>query len=279
MPRVTDIINKGDHIFDSSENEFLRSVKDSEVFIFEELIKILNTLNISGGKLTTNSEAENFLMSMDAKIYNALKKANYDASVLKYTKNFGQIAENAKELQSALNGINITDKQITPFLKMGVNTTIDRLAGSGLAKDFIIPVRDSLYQSILLGSDVSDVEKTLRDFTISNVNGDSKLMKYAGQVARDSMRMFDGTIQQNIANELELNALRYVGSLITDSRKQCIRWVEDRILLLEDLADEIEWAYNNGSGMIPGTTPANFYMNTGGFNCRHRALSTMFYEK
>lgn len=279
MPKVTDIINKGDKIFDNSENEFLRSVKDSEVFIFEELIKILNTLNISGGRLTTNTEAENFLMNMDAKIYNALKKANYDASVLKYTKNFGQIAENTKELQSALNDINITDKQITPFLKLGVNSTIDRLAGSGLSKDFIIPIRDSLYQNILLGSDVSDVEKTLRDFTITSANGDSKLMKYVKQASRDSIQQFDGTLQQNIANELELNAMRYVGSLIKDSRKQCVRWVEDRVLLLDDLEEEIRWAFNNGSGMNPATTVDTFIIYRGGYNCRHRAVPTLHYSK
>jgi aminopeptidase N len=37
------------------------------------------------------------------------------------------------------------------------------------------------------------------------------------------------------------------------------------------LQDEIDWADNNGTGMIPDTTPENFCQNRGGFNCRHIA--------
>jgi hypothetical protein len=41
------------------------------------------------------------------------------------------------------------------------------------------------------------------------------------------------------------------------------------MLLFEDLEQEIAWAENNGTGMIPNTTPENFCQNRGGFNCRH----------
>ena len=43
------------------------------------------------------------------------------------------------------------------------------------------------------------------------------------------------------------------------------------LLLFEDLEEEIAWAENNGTGMIPNTTPENFCQNRGGFNCRHIA--------
>lgn len=274
MPKTQSIIDRGDHIFDNSENQFLKSVKGAEVVIYEELIKILNTLNVSGGKLQTNTAAENFLMTMDKRIYDALNKSDYNNSVLKYTRNFSQIADNVKELQSAVNGIEITNAQINPFLKIEVNNTIDKLTGSGMAKDFINPIRQSLYRNIMLGSDITSVEKTLKDYVISNANGDSKLLRYVKQTSRDAMQQFDGTLQQNIANELGLNAYRYVGSLIRDSRKQCVRWVDDGILLKENLADEIQWAFNNGSGMNPETTVDNFIILRGGFNCRHRILPT-----
>lgn len=279
MPTVKTILEKGDHIFDNSENQFLRSVKGAEVLIYEELIKILNTLDISNGKLQSNTKAENFLMSMDKKIYDALKKADYNNSVLKYTRNFNEVAQNTKDLQSVLNGINITDAQINPFLKIEVNNTIDKLTGSGMAKDFINPVRQSLYRNIMLGADVTSVEQTLKEFVVSSAQGDSKLLRYVKQTSRDAMQQFDGTLQQNISNELGLNALRYVGSLIKDSRKQCVRWVNDGILLKENLAEEIRWALNNGSGMNKETTVDNFIIFRGGYNCRHRAIPTKYIAK
>lgn len=270
------IVTDGDHIFDRSEIELQNSVKDAEVAIFDELIKLLNSVDVSAGKLQTNSKTENFLMSMDKKIYDALKKADYNKSVLKYTQNFSLIGDNIQEVHSKFNKVNITDAQINPFLRIEVNNTIDKLSGSGMAKDFINPIRESLYRNIMLGDEITTVEKTLRDFVISSEGNDSKLMRYVKQTSRDAMQQFDGTIQANIANELKLNALRYVGSLIKDSRKQCIRWVSDNggIIKLEDLQEEIDWAFANGSGMNPLTTLLTFFIFRGGFNCRHRAFPT-----
>ncbi len=282
MPRkVQTIVDSGDHIFDRSENQFLRSVKGAEVLIFDELIKILNNLDVTGGKIHSSAKAEQFLMSMDQKIYGALKKADYNNSVLRYTQNFDEIAQNTKELQSALNGINITDAQINPFLKIEVGNTIDKLTGSGMAKDFINPIRQSLYRNIMLGADISTVETTLRDYLITTDDADSKLLRYVKQTSRDAMQQFDGIIQSNIASELGLNALRYIGSLIADSRKQCVRWIEKEgaILMIEDLEEEIAWAFNYGSGMNPDTTVLTFAIYRGGYNCRHRAIPTNVFDK
>lgn len=288
MPKpVKQILHEADSIFDSSEASLQRSVADAEIIIYDELIKILNTVSISEGRLITNTAAENFLMTMDKKIYNALSKADYNNSVLKYTKNFGAIGENVKELYSTASKINITNAQIKPFLKIEVNNTIDKLTGSGMAKDFINPVRESLYRNIMLGANVSDVEKTLKDYVITNANGESKLMRYVKQVSSDAIRQFDGAIQANIGNELKLNAIRYAGSLIRDSRAQCIKWVSENsgLLKVADLEEEIRWALNNGtyrgkraSGMNPDTNVVNFVVFRGGYNCRHRAFYTKVFS-
>lgn len=270
------IILDGDHIFDNSETQLQRSVKNAEEIIYDELIKLLNSVDVSAGRLQTNTKAENFLMSMDKKIYDALKKADYDKSVLKYTQNFNVLTSNIQDLHSKFNKVNITDEQINPFLKIEVNNTIDKLTGSGMAKDFINPIRESLYRNIMLGAEVTAVEKTLKEFVVSSAKSDSKLMRYVKQVSRDAIQQFDGTIQANIANELGFNAKRYVGSLIQDSRKQCVRWVEDEILMVKDLADEIQWAFNNGSGMNPATTVTTFDIFRGGYNCRHRSIPFNF---
>jgi len=40
----------------------------------------------------------------------------------------------------------------------------------------------------------------------------------------------------------------------------------------ERLQQEINWAFQNGQGMIPETNPDNFIINRGGYNCRHEAI-------
>jgi hypothetical protein len=102
-------------------------------------------------------------------------------------------------------------------------------------------------------------------------------------VARDSINQYDGSIQNVIKNELELNDFIYSGSIIKDSRCQCRYWVYKIKLKKEDLIDEIQIALDgrslggcNCSGMIPGTTIDNFAVNRGGYACRHRAIATNF---
>jgi hypothetical protein len=92
------------------------------------------------------------------------------------------------------------------------------------------------------------------------------------QISRDALGQFDGQINAIIADEFGLDAFRYVGSIIDDSRAQCVRWVGKRILEKSEMQSEIAWANNNGSGMIPGTNPDNFLVFRGGYNCRHRAI-------
>jgi len=99
-----------------------------------------------------------------------------------------------------------------------------------------------------------------------------QLKKYVSQVSRDALNQFDGQVNSRIAEEFGLNAFRYVGSIIEDSRPQCVRWVGKEVLLLDELSNEISWAYSNGTGMIPGTTRDNFAVYRGGYNCRHSAI-------
>jgi hypothetical protein len=116
----------------------------------------------------------------------------------------------------------------------------------------------------------------LENFLTAYVVGTPELnglySRYVKQISRDALGQFDGQINAIIADEFGLDAFRYVGSIIDDSRAQCVRWVGKRILEKSEMQSEIAWANNNGTGMIPGTNPDNFLVFRGGYNCRHRAI-------
>ena len=98
------------------------------------------------------------------------------------------------------------------------------------------------------------------------------LTRYVTQISRDALYQFSGLANQVIAVEYGLNAYEYVGSLVDDSRPQCQRWVEKQVLFFSELQEEINWALDNGKGMIPSTTPQNFAIYRGGYNCQHEAI-------
>ena len=131
----------------------------------------------------------------------------------------------------------------------------------------------------MFGATVGETEEFIKSQVISNKKKDSRLTRYVGQVATDALHQFDGSVNQVAKNSLGLNATQYVGSLIEDSRAQCMKWVSMSIIKDSELEEEINWALNGGrysnkkcSGMIEGTNPNNFCINRGGWRCRHRAF-------
>ena len=98
----------------------------------------------------------------------------------------------------------------------------------------------------------------------------------------DTYYAFDGAIQSLVIDNYKMRYILYYlspnapiinkkGKLI-ESRPQCKRWTGMQKIAIEDLDKEIEWAYSNGKGMIPSTTIDNFYINRGGYNCRHMVI-------
>lgn len=294
MPKLSldEIIEKGERIVETSEDKLIRSILSAEPIIYDELMKLFDSIDVTSGKIQNSTKAQQFLAKLEEKIFGALKKAGYSDAVTGYLKNYDLMSRNIIEVQDALNGQRITASQIEPIKKIEIENTISRLNESGLYKDFIQPIKESLYRNILTGSTITETQKFIKNFVTSTSEGDSRLMRYVKQVSRDSISQFDGNVQANIAKELNLNAKRYVGSLLKDSRAQCVKWVTQNngIIMLDDLKEEITWALKNGtftfrgqqlraSGMNADTTVATFDIYRGGYNCRHRSLPTYVAKK
>lgn len=285
MPELK-IITQGEQIINLAEEQLAAMVKAAEKAIFEELLLLFEQTDITDGKLASNQKTENFLAKLDSSILSVLKKSGYNEAINKYLVNFDKLSQNIKELHSQMNGINITSAQIDPFKRIEIANTIDKLTGSGLNKDFVLPVRQALYRNVLFGSSVTATEKSIKDFVLSSDGAESKLLRYVKQASRDAISQFEGSVQQGIGDELNLNAKRYVGSLIVDSRAQCVHWVEKGLLLNETLVGEIAIALEKGKlsgrkcqGMNEATDIKTFDIYRGGYNCRHRSIPTKYYKK
>lgn len=282
MANKTDrLINDGENRIAIAENDFANQVKRSESAILAEIKKLFDVVDVSGGKLQNNKKTTEFLLSLEKRITEALTKSGYNKAVTDLLKNFDYIKQNNIDIQSSLNGEIIGNTALNDITQLEVQNTINRLTGAGISKDFIDPIRQSIYRNITLGADINDAQKTIEDYILTQDGKDSKLLKYSKQVARDSLSQYDGAIQTAISDELGLTDYIYAGSLIIDSRAQCRYWVEKVKLPGDELKAEIEIALRNGtlggnkcSGMIPETTVGTFAIYRGGYNCRHRAIPT-----
>lgn len=272
--KVNEIIEKKLSAMDVADARFLAGFEPIEKKIYEAVRKKVLDMNFESGKSLFDDENVQIINELNDVISNAISSSGYPKKVNEYLRSFDTIKEFNFDAHKDVNDLSQDELEqlINPVQKQVVQQTIDGLTGSGIDTQFIQPMKEGIFKNIVSGATITDLESYLKSYILSDELSLGKFKKYTTQIARDTLNQFDGQVNSRIANEFGLNAYKYVGSLIQDSRPQCVRWVGKGTLLLDELQTEISWANSNGSGMIPGTNPENFSVYRGGYNCRHSAI-------
>jgi hypothetical protein len=271
---IIKIIDKKIKTIDTANLDLYDQLNDVEKLIFEDLKKAINKLNVEGGKIQFDDKNIDLVNSLDKVMIESIQRSTMPSAITKYLRNFQTISDFNYDVHKDVNDLSKAEleKLVSPVQKLAVETTLDGLTGSGVNTNFVEPVRQGIFKNIVAGTNRTQLEEYLSNYVLGNPNVDGLYSRYIKQISRDALGQFDGQTNAKIANEYGLDAFRYVGSLIDDSRPQCVRWVGKRVLQTSELQSEINWANNNGTGMISGTTIDNFAVFRGGYNCRHAAI-------
>ena len=269
---ISTIITQSDKL----EKKLILSLKDIEKEVWVLVQDLIKEFNIKGGQFVPEADGSFIIATLNRRIKELLQRVGLEDEITKYLDNFDAIDAAIKAVQNKENGIRL-DQSIFNNQKLWLrDKTVNSLLESNVSTRFIQPVKDILFNRITFGGSVVDAEKQLRSIVLGKPNELGVFERWVGQVARDAVYEYQGAVNAQVKVQYELNALRYVGGLVEDSRCQCRRWVEDYGGLLTDeiLPEEIKWAYRYGSGMKPDTTPENFAQKRGGYNCTHIAIAT-----
>jgi len=236
---VIKILTKKENAIVDADKDLLNSLTPIEDKIFEAVRRQVSKMNKDGNNLVFDDKNVDLLNEVDQIIVNQLKA--YAPMVKDYLRNFETIKKFNFDVQKSVNDLSQKELEdlINPIQKAITQQTIDGLTGSGVNTSFIEPVKQGIFKNIVAGSTITDLESALRTWITTTQSGNSLLRRYVTQVSRDALNQFDGQVNSKIAQEYELDAFRYVGSLIDDSRAQCIRWNGKGVILKEELENEI----------------------------------------
>jgi len=252
--------------YDKVEPKFVKSVVDW-----------IGKFRTTSGNLVRSKENIARLANFKKYVKKSLVKVGYSDMVAGFLENFDVLAENQQLIQNELNGLEVTKSFLNPFKSWAVNNVISAMEGQGLAEALINPLKQELLVAVNQGSSLTDVVTSIAGQLTTTEARQGVLKRISLQASRDALLQYDGVVNEAVRKVYKMDALLYVGSIVKDSRAQCERWVRETkngklgLILFEDLESEIAWAEDNGTGMIPNTTPENFCQNRGGFNCRHIA--------
>lgn len=271
------LIGQKERLFDNAELVLTDNLSATQREIYQSIFSLVADFDTRDG-VFLNTERNQFLLnSITERIQEAVNATEYRGRVVEYLRQFNELEGINAAIQRTRNAIDISSINLSNIQRQAQQAVVYELLGNGMQASLAEPVKQLLTKSIYSGMGTQQFAEGLRAFiekptdVIGRVN--------VGQIARDAITQYDGTIQTIIFNEFELNAWGYEGSLIKDSRPQCRRWVAKGTILYSELPEELAWAESNGSGLIPDTTQENFGVNRGGYNCRHTATALRVAEK
>lgn len=271
---VQKIIDKKDRTIVDSENQLLDGFDGIERDIYNSVLKKVRTFDQKDGKIIFDDDTVTGINEINGIVAKSIQDSKYVGKVRDYLRDFETIKQFNFDIHQDINDLSPGELSdlINPVQRQIVNQTLQNLTGQGVNTNFIDPLREGIFKNIVAGTTITDLEGYLNAFINTNPERMGQFKRYVSQVSRDALNQFDGQVNSRIAEEFGLDAFRYVGSIIEDSRPQCVRWVGLGVITAENLSNELSWAYSNGTGMIPGTTVDNFAVYRGGYNCRHSAI-------
>ena len=260
-------------IIDRGTDTFVDGIKGIEGAFVSRLLDEVKRLDTKKDNTVSDTKKNRAIIGeLRSRIKKIMRGVGFDDLVTGYLTNFDELQNFQQFIHLRENDIKLTKSFLNPFKSFAISKVVFDMQGQGLNVGLIKPIQDELTQSVRLGGNLVDVIRGLEDNLSTSPQRLGLFSRYLTQVSRDALGQYDGLVNERIAERFELDTWVYVGSLVKDSRPQCIRWVEMGEIPFSEVQKEINWANRNGKGMIPNTTPSNFGQNRGGYNCRHTAI-------
>ena len=263
--------------------DYIKEIRPDLKRAFKEKLAQIPTATITkqGRKVKVidgrNKDYRAFVLRLPNLLKDALKEIGYTANAYKFVANFDDIETATMDILQAQNGEKLSAKKVAEWRDFMETQTLSYLAGDALADEVLVDIKKALSGAALGQTSYFDAVDVVGDLLAGGADTAGAFSRVATLTVRDSVYQYNGVLNEEASRQFGYNAFRYVGSIVDETRAQCERWAEMEYLLYSELESEIEWAFENGSGMNPMTTADNFSIYRGGRNCRHIAVPT-FYE-
>jgi hypothetical protein len=259
-------------LIESSENKLLKMIRGLQTDMYGSLTDfLLKNAAVENGALKKTSsnyrlalqvkKVEQQLLDKKAEIANFVIKQ----SRLQLTENvsyFNEFIENTRKLEAART-------RATNQLLSRIGVEGNKVIGEGLLSSiiydssYLTAIKKSLVNAVSSGSKLTDLIKGYKTLVVGEDDKSIGMLEtHFRTMVFDTFAENDRVIQNNMADELELNHFIFQGGIIKTTRPFC-KQRNDRIYTR---AFAEKWRDLDFKGK---TDPYDPFVNLGGHNCRH----------
>lgn len=278
---------------DGASTAFDGVITKTEKKIFDSAVELIKKLDVDpSGKIKTTTANLKLLSDIKTRLAQITSK---DKAYLQGVKELAKSFDAIYRAQAQFYATNFAQKTLNDKAKakyeamkrVAVTTTIDGLTGAGLQTNVIDPLSKTLLRAVTSGAKYSDLVDELRNQLMTLEGSDGSLSKYAKTYATTALTQYAGQNNRLFTDDLGAEWFQYVGSEIETTREFCHHLTAKEYIHVSEIPDilkgkieydgEVHQCKMNPKtdlpyGLIEGTTPENFQVNVGGWNCRHQLV-------
>lgn len=278
---------------DAASNAFDGVITKTEQKIFDSAVELIKKLDVdASGNIKMSTANLKVLSDIKSRLAQITSK---DKAYLQGVKELAAEFDSIYKSQSAYYAKHFAEKTLNDKAKakyeamkrVAVTTTIDGLTGAGLQSNVLDPLAKTLLRAVTSGAKYADLVNELRNQLMTTDTGEGSLAKYAKTYATTALTQYAGQNNKLFTDDLGAEWFQYVGSEIETTREFCHHLTAKEFIHVSEIPDilagKIEYdgkvhqckmnpKTDLPYGLIEGTTPENFQVNVGGWNCRHQLV-------
>lgn len=264
---------------------FQKGIPQTQKNVLESLVDQLKDLQTQDGKVLNSVQNLKLINQIANKLERLIISEGYKESVKDFVTAFDTVESLQKQYFAAFN-LKYKPAKTLPIIKeTSIDKTLNDLLGQGLQSNVVDRLHSILTDNVTSGGSYASLNEQLRKTITGTGETEGILERYSKTITTDSINQYSAQYHETIAQDLNFNWGRYVGSNLTTTREFCIHleekeWVHKSELpkIIEGLIDGHQCKLSKSTGlplgMIPGTNADNFKVRRGGYNCGHQFFWT-----
>ena len=279
-------------IIDGASADFDKVVEASEKKILQETLSLIKGLETDAhGNIKTTISNLKKIGVIKTRLTKIANNKQFLAGVAKLIGAFDKIYNEQKKYFDSLssNFVAHTNYHMGASSKfelmksLAAQNVANNLTGAGLSANVTGKISDMLLRAVTTGAKYSDIVSEMHAYLLSTETSQGALSKYAKTYAVTALGQYTGQNNKLVTDDLGCEWFMYTGSTIETTREFCAHMTKKKYIHKSEFADILAGKIDGHEcaiydktglphGLIEGTTPENFLVNVGGWNCRHQLV-------
>lgn len=276
---IEELINLKSKRLSTVPEELFTGIEAFQVFMFETILSMLSDLEVKKGVFTKTTKNLRIAADIRKELEKVLSGPEYLKAVIAFGNEFDtQKSVTDKYFKKVFSGFEL-EKVNDLVMKQAQNNAVELLTSATPKTGFLSGLETQIRNAVSTKSSFTDLVRILRVDALGvddqGLNDryvtpkDGKLLRYAKQVASDTLALSDRSYTTAIADSLDAEWFLYFGDELPTSREFCI----ERMGKYFHKKEVEAWAKLDWKGkMADSTNEKTIFINCGGWRCQHSIL-------